>query len=163
MAVTPLQIEGLYREHAPELHQVVGTGVGACESTIEDACQVAWSRLLDHSERVQAEAAFAWLTTTAVREAVRLSRASGRDVSLEAEIEQRGERIVSSCSADAAEHVEARERLSHLMRLPVRQRRMLWLQGLGFSYEEIASREGCTERTVHRHVARARKSARAAA
>src|SRR5579859_1355562 len=161
MAVTQCQIEGLYREHAPDLHQVVGIDVGAPASTVEDACQAAWSRLLDHSERVRAEAAFGWLTTTAVREAVKLSRASRRDCSLEAELEERGDGFLPHLGSDPVERYEAREQLTRLARLPLRQRRILWLQGLGFSYEEIASREGCTERAVHRQVARARKSARA--
>jgi RNA polymerase sigma factor (sigma-70 family) len=163
MSITPVQIEDLYRAHAPDLHLVVGSGVGTTASTIEDACQVAWSRLLDHTERVRAEAAFSWLTTTAVREAARLSRASRRDCSLEAELERCGDGILPAASLDPAERSEARERLGRLTQLPLRERRVLWLRGLGFSYEEIARREGCTERAVHRLIARARRATRAAA
>jgi DNA-directed RNA polymerase specialized sigma24 family protein len=45
----------------------------------------------------------------------------------------------------------------------VRERRILWLRGLGFSYAEIAAREGCSERAIERALDRARKLARAAA
>jgi DNA-directed RNA polymerase specialized sigma24 family protein len=36
----------------------------------------------------------------------------------------------------------------------------MWLQGLGFSYGEMAGREGCTKRTVERQVLRAKRSIR---
>jgi RNA polymerase sigma factor (sigma-70 family) len=161
MAVTAPQIEALYREHGPRLHRLVGRDVGA--GATEDACQFAWSRLLDHSERVRAESALSWLATTAVREAVRITRLSRRDESLEAELAEVGDAALPLSVADPSDGFERRERLRGLARLPVRQQRLLWLHGLGFSYEEIAEREGCTVRTVHREILRARHATREAA
>jgi DNA-directed RNA polymerase specialized sigma24 family protein len=54
------------------------------------------------------------------------------------------------------ERLEHRQRLGRLGALPVRQQRLLWLHGLGFSYREMAVREGCTARTVERQLLRAR-------
>ena len=45
---------------------------------------------------------------------------------------------------------------------PTRQRRLLWLHALGFSYTEMAGLEGCTPRTVERQLLRARRGLRTA-
>jgi RNA polymerase sigma factor (sigma-70 family) len=58
---------------------------------------------------------------------------------------------------------EERQRLVDLDRLPERQQRLVWLQGLGLSYVEMAEREGCTTRTVERQLLRARRTMRATA
>jgi DNA-directed RNA polymerase specialized sigma24 family protein len=54
-------------------------------------------------------------------------------------------------------------RLEELGCLPERQRRALWLHAAGFSYEEIATHERCSTRTVERQLARANHAVRAAA
>jgi DNA-directed RNA polymerase specialized sigma24 family protein len=61
------------------------------------------------------------------------------------------------------ELVEQRQRLADISRLPARQQRLVWLQGVGFSYDEMAEREGCTPRTVERQLLRAKRTMRAAA
>jgi DNA-directed RNA polymerase specialized sigma24 family protein len=57
---------------------------------------------------------------------------------------------------------EQRERLSSISLLPERQQRMLWLQGIGLSYADIAITTGCTTRTVERQLLRARRAIRQA-
>ena len=44
--------------------------------------------------------------------------------------------------------------------LPERQQRLVWLQGLGLSYTEMAAHEGATPRTVERQLMRAKKRLR---
>ncbi len=46
--------------------------------------------------------------------------------------------------------------------LPVRQRRVLWLKAIGFSYDEISTETGETVRTVQRQLLRARSAVRRA-
>lgn len=161
MSVSHPEIERLYRQHAPRLERTVRIGVRAPEATIEDACQTAWGQLLDHRERVGADGALPWLARTAVREARRLSRHDGRSLSLEALSEENGEGWAPAVYT-TDERLEHRERLCALRALPVRQRRLMWLQGLGLSYVEMAVYERCTRRTVERQLLRAKRAAGAA-
>ncbi len=55
------------------------------------------------------------------------------------------------------EVVEMRERLAEVRALPVRQQRIVWLQGAGFDYREIGARTGDTRRTVERQLLRAKR------
>src|ERR1700729_3955249 len=77
----------LYGSLAARLEQIVRLDIRAPETVIEDACQVAWCRLLDHSDRVHRETVMAWLARTAEREAFRLLRRDRREVSLEAVVD----------------------------------------------------------------------------
>ena len=81
---------------------------------IEDACQVAWVRLLHHRQRVHRETVMAWLARTAVREAVRLLRRDRREASLEGVIEAEVElpsivawRPRANCSSNASGYERA--------------------------------------------------------
>jgi RNA polymerase sigma factor (sigma-70 family) len=131
----------LYGSLAGRLQQIVRLDVRAPDAVIEDACQVAWFRLLHHSHRVHRETVLAWLATTAAREALRLLRRDGRP-------------------GTPHELIERRERLHEVERLPERQQRVVWLHALGLSYAEIALHEGCTRRTVDRQLLRARHALR---
>jgi RNA polymerase sigma factor (sigma-70 family) len=151
----------LYRCLARSLQRIVRAGVRAPEAVIEEACQSAWTRLVYHQRRVGREAALAWLVTTATREALRLLRRGSRELPLDlAEAVADSESVL--IDPGPAELIEQRERLEMLALLPLRQRRVLWLRGLGFSYEEIARRDGCTKRTVERQLAHARLTLRSA-
>jgi RNA polymerase sigma factor (sigma-70 family) len=146
----------LYARSAKEVRGHVRSGVAAPDAVIEDACQFAWSRLLDHHDRVSHDRAVAWLVTTAVREAFKLTRRASRELSLEALMEETGELQISRTAPSALEALERRLRLEVLDALPERRRRLLWLQGLGFDYREMATRTGATVRTVERELAKAR-------
>lgn len=150
----------LYRAHSRQLQRIVRGGVHAPDDVIEDACQFAWSRLLRHRDRVRRETVLSWLTTTAVHEALKLVGRALREESLEAMTDWAGE--LYSASGNRAPHslAEDRERLGSLTSLPQPQQRLLWLFGLGLSYEEIARRQGCTARAVERRLYRARASLR---
>jgi RNA polymerase sigma factor (sigma-70 family) len=154
-AVGGADIEELYRRFSARLERTVRLGVRAPEPVVEDACQVAWSRLIRHSERVRRETALAWLTTTALHEAFRLLRRSRRELSLEGTIEAAGAGVVHPCTPSMGEIYEQHERIAGIGALPERQQRLLWLRALGLSYTEMAAHEGCTPRTVERQLHRA--------
>jgi RNA polymerase sigma factor (sigma-70 family) len=146
----------LYGLLARRLEQIVRLGVRAPDVVIEDACQVAWSRLLHHRDQVHRETVMSWLVRTAVREAFKLLRRGRRELSLEAAAEE----AMLSSRATPAQLIECRERLVDLGYLPERQQRAVWLHALGCSYAEIAVHEGCTIRTVERQLLRARQAIR---
>jgi RNA polymerase sigma factor (sigma-70 family) len=157
----------LYAEEAVRVRRIVRMSVTAPPAVIEDACQVAWSRLLIHRARLRRESARAWLVRVAVREAVKSIQRERRERSLEALLEQGG-RSVASGSTDTGmtlptpalieDLVEQKHRLESIRLLPERQRRLVWLQGLGLSYREMAGETGMTRRTVERQLMRARSS-----
>lgn len=151
----------LYRSHSRSLRRIVCAALHAPEPVIEEACQVAWARLVSHRNGVRRETALGWLVTTATREAVRLIRDGNRELSLDSgDTAAQLESLL--IDPGPSELVERRDRLARLSRLPVRQQRLLWLRGLGLSYDEIALRDGCTTRTVERQLSRARSALRMA-
>ena len=149
-------LDQLYRQLSPRLRQIVRSQVRASDPVIEDACQIAWSRLIRHSERVRREAALSWLATTAMREAVKLARRDGRELSLDAELERTGELPLPSRAPGPAEVLELRDRLAELRQLPERQQRLVWMHAAGLTYLEKAERTGDTRRTVERQLLRAK-------
>lgn len=150
----------LYAQLGQRLKRVVRAGVRAPDAVVEDACQVAWSRLLRYRERVRAETALGWLSATATHEALKLVGDEAREASLEHELEQRGEGAIGGLVPGPEDQLQARERLDCLAGLSARQQRLLWLQAIGLSYEEMARHERCTLRTVQRQLLRARSAAR---
>ncbi len=155
-------LDHLYRSLSASLERIVRRGVHAPEPVIEEACQFAWSRLVYHRHRVHRETVLGWLARTAVREAFKLMGQRGRELSLDCA--QGTLELQSRLAAPGpTELVEQRERLATLALLPPRQQRLLWLRGLGLSYDEIALRDGCTKRTVERQLNRARVALRASA
>lgn len=162
MVLTGAEIERLFRHHGSRLQRIVETGTSVPQATAEDACQAAWGRLLDRASGLGREAALSWLAITATREAARLERHAQWACSLEDAIEAGGEGVVALAGPSPDERLEPLERLRGLSRLPLRQQRLLWLQGIGFSYGEMAAHEGCTRRTVERQLLRAQQRARAA-
>jgi RNA polymerase sigma factor (sigma-70 family) len=157
---TPLPVAELYRALSKRLEQIVRFDVRAPESVVEEACQFAWGRLIDHRDRVGHEGVLSWLAKTAVREALRLSRLDRRWVPLDSTLD--GDRVADALPGPQ-ELFERRERLASIGRLPERQQRVLWLHALGLTYVEIARHTGCTTRTVERQLLRARRAAREAA
>lgn len=158
------EIGDLYRVLSGRLERIVRRGVKLPDPVIEDACQFAWSRLVDHAHRVERETALGWLVKTAIHEALRAARQGTHELSLEAAIEERGDdRAFAAASPGPDELCEQHERLAAIGALAVRHQRLLWLRGLGLSYTEVARHEACTPRTVQRQLVRARRGVRAAA
>jgi RNA polymerase sigma factor (sigma-70 family) len=153
------EVGELYPVLAARLHRIVRSDVRATDADIDDACQFAWLRLISHCDAVRREAALSWLATTAVREAVRLVRRDGRELSLEATFEG-AEDVAPAPIPGPDDLVEHLERLRSIRALPIRQQRLMWLQGLGLSYHEMAAHEACTIRTVERQLYRAKAALR---
>jgi RNA polymerase sigma factor (sigma-70 family) len=156
-------LDALYTRLANRLERIVRLDVRAPDAVIEDACQFAWSRLASHAGRVRSEFALSWLAKTAVHEAIKLLRRASRDLSLELAAQESPGILGTATAAGPEELAEYRERLDSIGTLPERQQRMLWLQGIGFSYDDIASTTGCTNRTVERQLLRAKRTLRAGA
>jgi RNA polymerase sigma factor (sigma-70 family) len=161
------EVARFYVEESVRVRRIVRMSVTAPPAVIEDACQVAWSRLLIHRARLRRESARAWLVRVAIREAVKSIQRERRERSLEALLEQGG----GSAAGDSADPgmtlptpalvedlVEQKTRLESIRALPERQRRLVWLQGLGLSYREMAGETGMTRHTVERQLMRARSS-----
>src|SRR5947199_6381638 len=129
-------VGALYRVLAKRLEQLVRLDVRAPDPVIEDACQAAWSRFVDHRARVRVDATLSWLVTTAVREARRLAGRDQRELSLDDALEQVGEPTLRLRSAPVEELLEQRERLAAVGQLPERQQRLLWLHALAFAYQK---------------------------
>jgi RNA polymerase sigma-70 factor (ECF subfamily) len=161
-SIASLDVGELYLALAEPLEQIVRFDVRAPDVVIEDACQFAWSRLVVHSARVRREAVLSWLVKTAVHEAFKLIRRSNRCASLDALLDQGAQGVLGCSVAGPAELVAYRERLRELDDLPDRQRQMVWLHALGFSYAEIALETRCSERTVERQLLRAKRRLREA-
>jgi RNA polymerase sigma factor (sigma-70 family) len=157
-----LPVAELYRELSKRLEQIVRFDSRAPELIVEEACQVAWGRLMDHRHRVRRDRVLAWLARTAVREALRLRHRDGRCLPLEVTLEEEAAPDAATLPG-ADELFERRERLASLRQLPERQQRVLWLRALGLTYVEIARQTGCTTSTVERQLLRARRAARKAA
>lgn len=154
-------LDELYATLAARVHRIVRGGVRGPDPDIDDACQLAWTRLVDHRADVGRDTALGWLVKTARREAVRLVARSCRDLSLDALTEggDPGE-LIDLRAASPEVLFEHHERVAELRRLPVRQQRLLWLQALGLNYEEMGRHEHATTRTVDRQLYRAKQSLR---
>jgi RNA polymerase sigma factor (sigma-70 family) len=161
-ALSPIDVAQLYPRLSRRLQQIVGFEIDAPDPVIEDACQLAWSRLLRHADRVEPASVLSWLVCTAKREAVKLLRREQRDASLEAVLESRGEAALPR-TPSLEDVIGQRQRIAAVVALPERQRRALWLHASGHSYGEIVELTGDTRRTVERQLLRARRNARALA
>ena len=72
-------------------------------------------------------------------------------------MEETGDLRINRTAPAPEEVVGARLRLELLRELPERQERLIWLQGLGFSYPEMATETDMTVRTVERQLMKARR------
>lgn len=151
-----------YTSLVARLQRIVARNVTAPPAVIEDACQAAWTRWCLCRDDVAPGSLLAWLATTATREALRMVRARGEEVPLEGALGPVGAQLIELPARipGPGDLVEMRERLAEVRRLPVREQRILWLQGLGFDYGEIGACTGDSRRTVERQLDRARRHLR---
>jgi RNA polymerase sigma factor (sigma-70 family) len=146
------EVANLYVTQAIRVRRLVHLRLTAPDAVVEDACQVAWMRLVLHRSRVRRQTAASWLVRVAAREALRLMDLRERDRPLEVLDDDPG-RAPDLIDAFADSDVR-RGAIDHL---PERQRRLVWLQGLGFSYSEMAGVTGDSPRTVERQLLRAKR------
>jgi RNA polymerase sigma factor (sigma-70 family) len=152
--------EANYRRLAPALEKIVTRAVRAPAPVVEEACQVAWSRLVSADPPVAEGAHLSWLATTATREALRALQANRRELPLEAGCGTGLVIELPSREPGPDRVAELREQLAEIHRLPVRQQRMVWLHGAGYEYVEIAAETGDSRRTVERQLLRAKRKLR---
>jgi RNA polymerase sigma factor (sigma-70 family) len=148
----------LFAKQGVRVRRLVRGSVRAPEPLIEDACQLAWTRLFLCRDRVRRETAMAWLVKTAVHEAFKQMRRDRRDLSLDALSDDPRRVPVASAPELLDELMEQRARLASIRILPERQQRLVWLHGLGLTYTEMAGQTGTTRRTVERQLLRARRT-----
>jgi RNA polymerase sigma factor (sigma-70 family) len=147
-------VAALYPILRATLERIIRRGLDAPDAVVEDACQVAWTRLVRHADRVSPGSELAWLVRTARREARRQLRREERQLPFDAAAE--AEVIVLRPATGGAAgdgQLEHRERLATVASLPERQRRIIWLHAAGLTYGEISAVTGDTPRTVERQLA----------
>jgi len=147
----------LYTQLAPQLERIVNANVRATSTVLEEACQTAWARLVAERDSLTPGTELGWLATSATREALRLVRAQGRELSLEQEQEIGGELLELALTPGPERVIEVRERLAEVRQLPQRQQRLVMLQGFGYRYSEISAVTGDSCRTIDRQLIRARR------
>jgi RNA polymerase sigma factor (sigma-70 family) len=150
------RLEALYADLQPQLMRILVSNLQAPEWLLDEACQTAWGSLLCQPGEPITGGELAWLSTTATRAALRLLRRERLTEPQEeppAPVRRDDHRV----GADPHRALELRERLAEIRRLPVRQQRVVMLQGFGYEYEEIAAATGHSRRTVTRQLTRARQ------
>lgn len=156
-------VSELYSDLQPRLVRILAGNLQPPSWVIDEACQTAWSSLLEHRDTVVSGGELGWLVTTATRAALRLLRC---ERVAESRVEPPAPLRLDDFRAPQPEpdqRLELRERLGEVRRLPVRQQRVVMLHGFGYEYDEIAAVTGETRRTVARQLARARQQLRRAA
>lgn len=150
-------MDALYAELQPRLWRILVSNLRMPDDVIEDACQVAWSSFLLHRHAISLGHELGWLSTSATREALRIVRAGPELVSLEESDEPVLLDDHRACTVEPDRALEISEKLAEVRALPIRQQRIVWLQGLGYEYAEIAAVTGESRRTVERQLIRARR------
>lgn len=150
------QITALFTTHHHRLTAAVTAAVTADPSIIDDAVATAWKRLVQRTDvqLTDPAPAYAWLKTTAIREAIQLATAAKRTTPLQPGAEQ-----TIAGPVDLQRALLDRCRLRALRHLPERQRLLMLLQAAGYTYDEIADLTGHTRRTVDRQLSRANRTA----
>ena len=152
------EVAELFLEQSLRIRRMVRAQARGSEQLVEDACQLAWLRLVQRRARIRRETAPAWLARTAIHEAFRQMRRDARDLSLETWCEEEAEQPARSVPPLLDELADQRARLEAIGSLPERQQRLMWLQALGLTYAEMAGHTGTTRRTVDRQLVRARRA-----
>lgn len=154
-SATRLDEEQLFAEQARRLHTVVSRSVRTSAANVDDACGFVWLQLVRH--RPPAAVAFAWLCTTAVREAVKLDLRSARVAGLDQLAEVAAAPIRRPESS--LELIAAGEQVRAAGLRP-REARVLGLRVAGYSRDEIAELTGESHRSIDRQLGRARRKLR---
>ena len=153
-------LEVIYPRLSGELERILVTNMHLPAAVLEEACQAAWTQFALRRSEVTRGRELGWLATTATREALKLLRASRREVSLDEEEHRQHLVAIGAVVPGPESSVELRARLAAVGELPVRQRRIVLMHGFGYDYEEIAERTGDSRRTVERQLLRAKRHLR---
>jgi DNA-directed RNA polymerase specialized sigma24 family protein len=159
----------LYRRYHRALQRAVARAVTAPPELIEDACQIAWTAML----RYQPTRAtlFIWLRVVAIREASRQrARAHAETPAGHFHTPHPGELAPGehpeppADTPDIADQVAARiqhaQRRHDLATLKPNDRHALYLQGLGYRYQEIMHITDASYTAVNRRITEGRRALR---
>lgn len=147
----------LFELYGERLERSVARALGAERRHAEDACAWAWAQLVA-TQPERGERIFAWLRATAINHARRLGVLERREAAPEfggEDPELPWEELIEARTSLEVE-LEGRAAAEALAELRPREARYLSLLAAGYSYREIAEREGVTYRTVDRHISRSR-------
>jgi DNA-directed RNA polymerase specialized sigma24 family protein len=145
----------LFQAHHEQLTRLVASSVNASAHIVEDACAFAWLQLLCHQPDRQRT--LKWLLLVATREVWRLTAQEWR---MAVELDTS---LVSDTSESLADsRINWVQSADAVGTLAPDERRLLLLSAAGYSYQEISSATGHTERAVERRLKRARDHARQA-
>ncbi len=162
MAARNEQVAAFYQRHARMIKRVVERQVHD-GPTADDACSLAWTKLLTRPDIDLDHRGVKWLCTVAIREGWRDAQTASGLERLDApavENETVGDRIVSGAT-DTQARVEAIERLALLDELSEDRRNAVLLQAAGLTYAEISAATGATSRKTQRDLARGHAALRA--
>jgi DNA-directed RNA polymerase specialized sigma24 family protein len=150
------QIGAFFATHAERLQRAVRSSVQrVAGEIIEDACQVAWTKLLRRPDITLDSRGFGWLTTVAVHEAWRQgSLAHERPAGAFTTPPDPG------TDDKALDRIEHQERLQAMHVLKPREREALYLKGLGYSYQEIMTITNASYTAVNRRITEGRAALR---
>jgi RNA polymerase sigma factor (sigma-70 family) len=104
-------------------------------------------------------AIFAWLRVVAIREALRLLKAQGRQAAFDEDPAEPEQAHVAK-GADLELALEGREVLRQIAALSPQRARIFSLHVAGLSYDEICAATGYSWTQVNRHITRARARVR---
>jgi len=158
-----VDVEAIYPALKDTIERLVAQRVQAPKVVIEDACQVAWIRLIRHAARVRPAGVVGWLVYTARNEVCRELHRRRREVSLQERLERNPLVLLREPDPGRSGQLEQRVELLAVATLPERQRRIAWLHAVGLRYAEIGAVTGDSARTVERQLARGRQRLRAEA
>jgi DNA-directed RNA polymerase specialized sigma24 family protein len=160
-------IADFYAANAGRLRAIVALRTHAPAEAVEDGCQTAWAILLRRPDVSLDRRGFGWLTVVAVRE-VRHQRDRARELPMGAltlgagETDELPEPASMHAGVDelAAAHLEHVERVAELSALKPAERTALYLQALGYRYDEIASATDASYTAVNRRLTQGRAQLR---
>jgi RNA polymerase sigma factor (sigma-70 family) len=163
------EIARFYERHARRLQRAIrAKTVGLDDGGIEDACSLAWEKLVQRPEiDLDHHDAYWWVYRVALRRAWQLARRRQREQpggGLNGADDDRPEPLAETDDmidvvAERIEHATIREVLGELH---PRERRELLLYAHGLSYEQIAQVTGTSHTAVNRWLARGKKALRTA-
>jgi DNA-directed RNA polymerase specialized sigma24 family protein len=164
------EIGAFFAAHANRVHARVARRARATHDVVDDACAIAWTKLLRRPDVALNARGLAWLVTVAVHEAWRLQErrvqetpvgpfARGSTVDSDASLEPIDVYSVDveTRAVDRAQHSED---VAAFLTLKPRERQTLYLKALGYRYAEICELTGFTYTAVNRYITEGRRALR---
>jgi RNA polymerase sigma factor (sigma-70 family) len=154
------QIADLYAEHELAVRRIVSRAVDRSTMFVEDACQFAWTQLLTHTYiDPTGPSTRSWVIHVAIHAVYRQCAVAAREIPDAPGDQDLPVEAALPLDERVLEHVSAEQLLQGLT---ARERRFVGLQAAGLHYDEIASIEGVSLRTVERQLMRGKRKLREA-